>query len=116
RLWLKGMPADRAMRVTDGLVRYLLPLHKAVRSVPVARSLLPRISPLMTYYVTAPELADNFHRDLAYLDTHDTLTDFYKHFRTREEIRRTLDRMGLTSIWCEYGGNGVEARGQKPAK
>jgi SAM-dependent methyltransferase len=115
RWWLMRMPPGKAMAVTDRMVELLLPLHKAVRSVPVARSIVPRISPLMTYYASAPDLPDNLQRDMALLDTHDTLTDWFKHFRTREQILRTLQGLALGDIWCEYGGNGVEARGKRPA-
>ena len=48
------------------------------------------------------------------VDTHDSLTDWYKHFRTQGQIRRSLERLGLREIWCQYGGNGVEARGKRP--
>ncbi|HWW77668.1 MAG TPA: hypothetical protein VNZ44_19850, partial [Pyrinomonadaceae bacterium] len=49
------------------------------------------------------------------LDTHDTLTDYYKHLRTREEIEAVLKSCGLVEVEASYGGNGVEARGRMPA-
>ena len=75
--------------------------------------LLSRLSPLLCYYHAFPGLNDELQQHWAYLDTHDSLTDWYKHFRTRKQIRRTLEELGLCEMWCEYGGNGVEARGRR---
>ena len=68
---------------------------------------------MLAYYQHLP-FGDDLQREWALLDTHDQLTDSYKHFRTKGQIRRTLERMGAESIWCEYGGNGVEARCRRP--
>jgi hypothetical protein len=69
---------------------------------------------VLTHYATYPELDDRLQREWALLDTHDSLTDHFKHFRTRRQIERQLHTLGLEQIWCEYGGNGVEARGRRP--
>ena len=66
------------------------------------------------YYRAHPELNDELQREWALLDTHDSLTDWYRHLRSRKAIRAALERSGLTSIWCEKGGNGVEARAMRP--
>ena len=68
---------------------------------------------VLCYYRAYPDLTDELHREWALLDTHDSLTDWYNHFRTRGQIRRTFEQLGMVQIWCEYGGNGVEARGQR---
>jgi hypothetical protein len=44
------------------------------------------------------------------LDTHDSLTDWYKHYRSIDQIHTLLQNLGFTDIICSYGGNGVEAR------
>jgi hypothetical protein len=44
------------------------------------------------------------------LDTCDWLTDYYKHFRSPDQIRATLESLGLEVKSCGLGGNGVEAR------
>jgi len=41
------------------------------------------------------------------------LTDYYKHLRTPEQIRKTLEGLKAKNIWINIGGNGVEARGIK---
>ncbi len=113
RMILKRLPTDLSMRVTERLVDTMLPLHKRVAHNR-ARSIVGRLSPVLTHYATYPELDDELQRQWALLDTHDSLTDYFKHFRTRGQVRRTLGRLGLQEVWCEYGGNGVEARGRRP--
>jgi SAM-dependent methyltransferase len=114
RAWMKRLPLDSAMNVTERLVDVFLPWHKRFAHVPVVRSVLGRLSPVQAYYAEHPELDDRIQREWALLDTHDGLTDWYKHLRSRSQIRRTFERLGLVEIWCEYGGNGVEARGVRP--
>jgi SAM-dependent methyltransferase len=114
RLWLRRLPPERSLRITDRLVDLLLPVHKAVARIPILSSIVWRLSPVLAYYREFPDFSDEQQRQWARLDTHDYLTDWYKHFRTRAQVRRALEGLGLTGIWCEYGGNGVEARGVRP--
>jgi len=114
RAVLKRLDPERALRITDGLVRTLLPLHRAARHAYPLQALLSRLSPVQAYYHSLPELNDELQREWAMLDTHDTLTDWYKHFRTRGQVERLLTRLGAHPVWCERGGNGIEARGMKP--
>lgn len=111
---LKRLPTPTAIRVTEKLVDVFLPLHRRVAKKSIGRKIVHRISPVLSFYSLYPELPDRLQREWALLDTHDSLTDWYKHLRTKGQIRRTLERLGLTDIWCEYGGNGVEARGKRP--
>ncbi len=113
RAVLKRLPTDVSMRFTERMVNLVLPVHKRVSRSRV-RSLVYRLSPVLTHYGTYPQLNDDLQRQWALLDTHDSLTDYFKHFRTRGQIQRLLEGMGLEEIWCEYGGNGVEARGRRP--
>jgi SAM-dependent methyltransferase len=115
RLILKRLPAKAALRATERLVNTMLPIHKRVART-AWRSIVFRLSPVLTHYVTYPDLPGDLQRQWALLDTHDSLTDWFKHFRTRGQIRSVLESFGAEDIWCEYGGNGVEARCRRPAK
>jgi hypothetical protein len=66
------------------------------------------------YHDPYPQLGPDLLKTWALLDTHDTLTDFYKHLRSREQISDFLAQCGMTQIETALGGNGVEARAQKP--
>ena len=114
RAFMRKMKRGTTIRFTERMVDLLLPIHKAVRRVRLAQTVLSRISPLVVYYQGLPELNDEQQREWSLLDTHDSLTDFYKRFRTKRQIISKLASMGSESIWSEYGGNGVEARCMRP--
>jgi 2-polyprenyl-3-methyl-5-hydroxy-6-metoxy-1,4-benzoquinol methylase len=115
RFVFKRLSPDTSLALVERMGRWLLPLHKIASRIRIASIFLARVSPMLTYYRAYPELSESLQTEFALLDTHDSLTDFYKHFRTRKEIRHILESLGLKSIWCEYGGNGVEARAVRPA-
>jgi len=113
RMVLRRLPAEDGLRWTERLVKVFFPLHRAARKHRFAQALLSRVSPLSTFYHVFP-FGDDLQRQWSLLDTHDALTDWYKHFRTRGQIRRVLEGLGASEIGCAYGGNGVEARCRRP--
>jgi 2-polyprenyl-3-methyl-5-hydroxy-6-metoxy-1,4-benzoquinol methylase len=114
---LLRMPPERARRLALGTARALVPVHRALwrrrRGFGRLRKYLGRVSPLVDYYDAYPELGTQLLSEWAVLDTHDTLTDQYKHLRKPNEIRETLEELGLADIEVERGGNGVEARARR---
>ena len=96
----------------------LLPFHKLswsqARGRWRLRRFLQRFSPLIDYYEAYPQLGRRLLGEWALLDTHDTLTDYYKHLRSVEEIEECLLSCGLVDLEVCYGGNGVEARARAP--
>lgn len=113
---LKRFPKDSGLRWTESIVRALLPLHKRARGSRLAQMFLSRLSPVLCYYRAYPELNDDMQYQWALLDTHDSLTCWYRHLRTRSQIQSTLESLGLEEIVCGYNGNGVEARAWRPVK
>ena len=114
RMFLRTKTADFTIPYTQKLVKRYLPLHKKFAKNKLLSVLFNRISPVITYYKAFPQLNDEQQREWALLDTHDSLTDWNKRFRNKKEISNTLTTLGAVNIWCEYGGNGVEARCTKP--
>jgi 2-polyprenyl-3-methyl-5-hydroxy-6-metoxy-1,4-benzoquinol methylase len=114
RPFLKRMAPGSAVSVTKALTRWFFPLHRAVRRVRPAQMVLSRVSPVLTYFHALPELDDRQQYEWAELDTHDSLTDWFKHVRTPGEIRRAFQALGAVDMWVDIGGNGVEARCRKP--
>lgn len=114
RAMLRRVSPERGLRATERLVDVFRPLHLRARSR-VAEVLVNRISPITCYDRAIPELPSELQREWALLDTHDSLTDFYKHRRSVSQLRDALDNLGLDDIWCQAGGNGVEARGRRPS-
>jgi SAM-dependent methyltransferase len=111
------------LRFCKRLVSLLWPIHRlfwkyrATRRVPRLRNLFLDLSPVVDYHEAYPQLSPDLLRTWAILDTHDTLTDVYKHFRSMEEIRQCLERNYMTEIETVCPGNGVvEARAEKPVR
>jgi 2-polyprenyl-3-methyl-5-hydroxy-6-metoxy-1,4-benzoquinol methylase len=103
------------MNFVRAMVNAMFPIHWFLWKIhPRFNWLLNRISPVITYFKGYPELNREQHLEWSLLDTHDSLTDWYKHRKTIKQIKRILENLGVENIECQYGGNGVEARGQKP--
>lgn len=118
RRLLIRLPPRIAKTVAIQLARTLVPFHKITwrntRGLWRVRLLLRRTSPLIDYYTDYPQLGNKLLAQWAVLDTHDTLTDYYKHLRSVEEIAECLRLCGLVDLNVYYGGNGVEARAKMP--
>lgn len=118
RQWLLRMSPATAKQTTLNLARLLMPLHRLLhhrrRGYHRLRRYLRRVSPLADYYDDYPQLDGKLLEEWSVLDTHDMLTDRYKHLRSTEQIRECLLECGLTDVEVSYGGNGVEARARRP--
>jgi SAM-dependent methyltransferase len=124
RRFLLQRSPEFALNFTNVLTRLLWPLHRLVWQL----TKLPRIgqraarlryrfmelSPVVDFHDAYADLGPSLLRTWAVLNTHDLLTDTFKHLRSEEQIAAALDRNGLTGIEVWLGGNGVEARAQKP--
>jgi len=103
------------MNLVKAMVNAMFPIHWLLWKIhPKLNWLLNRISPVITYFAAYPQLNREQHKEWSLLDTHDSLTDWYKHRKTIKQIKRILENLGVENIECRYGGNGIEARGQKP--
>lgn len=121
RRWLRNlllrMPPASAKSLSLTLARALLPLHKLSwtekRGRWRLRKQLQKFSPLVDYYDVYPQLGEKLLAEWSVLDTHDTLTDYYKHLRSVEQIKSCLTACGLVDLKVEYAGNGIEALATK---
>ncbi|MEP6615517.1 MAG: methyltransferase domain-containing protein [Ginsengibacter sp.] len=114
RAYLKRKPFNKTIAITEKLVKKYLPLHKIFANNRILCAILNRISPVVSYYRSLPQLNDQQQKEWAVLDTHDWLTDWFKHYRSKKQIIKTLAYLGAENIYCANGGNGVEARCKKP--
>jgi SAM-dependent methyltransferase len=120
RNFLLSKNPEFRMRFCKILRDLLWPLHTTLHSMKLKRlgrklyHLLFRFSPLVDYLDAYPKLSPKILREWALLDTHDLLTDEYKHLRTTEQIGKALLDSGLEITHCIYAGNGVEAAAHKP--
>lgn len=122
RACLLRMPVWFGYSFSIVLVSGLWPIHRlswALRALPGFAAVhrhLERVSPVVDHHAVYGELGPRLVRQWALLDTHDLLTDVYKHFRSPAEIARCLEACGMSQIESWSGGNGVEARARKPER
>jgi SAM-dependent methyltransferase len=107
---LTRVPPEQSLWITEQMVNVLFPIHEKLSRYRIPRALLSRISPITTYLNAYPQLSMPLQKEWAMLDTHDALTDKYKHFRTQGQIERALRKLGGSEIHCIRAGNGIEAR------
>lgn len=109
-----------SLRACRLLVALLWPAHRflwrwrGVRGFTGLRRSFLKLSPLVDYHESYPQLGPKLLRTWALLDTHDTMTDVHKHLRSAEEIRSCLRACGMVEIEVASAGNGIEARARKP--
>lgn len=115
RRFLRKKPSSYTIPYTQKLVKKYLPLHKKFANNKLLSVLLNRVSPVISYYSVFPQFNEQQQQEWSLLDTHDSLTDWYKNLRSRKQIITVLKNLGAGDISCTYGGNGVEAICKKPA-
>lgn len=110
RAVLKRLRPELGLKATDLVTAICDPVRKQTCKIPWLDRIACRIFPSFCYYTSYPELGPDRIYEWNALDTHDALTDHYKHLRTVREIQDTLQNIGLSDIVCAEGGNGIEAR------
>ena len=112
---LKRLEPETGLAATRAISAVCDPIRKRTSRYPVLDLVVSRFLPTASYYGAFPDLPDPIIREWNELDTHDGLTDWYKHRRSPAQIDACLRSLGLRTEYCERGGNGVEARGRRPA-
>jgi 2-polyprenyl-3-methyl-5-hydroxy-6-metoxy-1,4-benzoquinol methylase len=118
RAMLLRLPQRMASQIAIAIAYVFLVVHKRFWRAGVManwiRRTLAKCSPLVDYYDSYPQLDRQIMAEWAILDTHDTLTDVFKHLRSAHEIRACLHALGLEVLQVASGGNGIEARARRP--
>jgi 2-polyprenyl-3-methyl-5-hydroxy-6-metoxy-1,4-benzoquinol methylase len=110
------LPQTRRAAATRALTDFWFPIYWRFRRSKWARRILARIAGIHFYYGIVPLRDRQQYYEWSLLDTHDGMTDRYKHMRTERQIERFLQELGATDIDVSRGGNGVEARCRKAAQ
>ena len=110
RAVFKRLEPATGLRVTIALSALCDPIRKRTSRFKLLDLLVSRLLPTACYYGLFPTLSDEMVRDWNELDTHDDLTSWYKHQRSAAQIEAHLLTVGLHTVYCEPGGNGIEAR------
>lgn len=103
------LPAERQFPVVKRIVDFWFPIMWRYRDSQFAQFMIARFSPVVMYYPHFGLRNEAMYYEWMLLDTHDAMTDAYKHRRTAGQIRRFLAALGAIDIVTSNGGNGVEA-------
>jgi len=116
RVVLKRLRPATAKRITDRLVDVFFPVHWWVRRLRWAHMVISRVSPCQGYCHVLPQLTRAQHYDWCRLDTFDSLTDWYKHFRTADQLSATVASLGAESIEVLRRKGLAAVRCRKPSR
>lgn len=114
RQLLKRLSPQTSYQILMKLSDLFLPLHFKIKNHRFLKIILNRISPFITYYDIYPELSLELQSEWSILDTYDSLTDHYKHFKNHKQIKHLLRKMNAEILRCEYAGNGLEVICRRP--
>lgn len=108
------LPAEQRFQAVKRIVDFWFPIMWRLRESRLAQFVLARFSPVVMYYPHFGLRDEAMYYEWMLLDTHDAMTDHYKHRRTVGEMHRFLRTLCPDPV-VEAGGNGVEAFCRKPA-
>lgn len=108
---LKRMDVDRAFARVVTLHDKWSPRHQRARSL-LAKKVLVLISPIV-YFSDEWSMDAEQRREWGILDTFDSLTDTYKHRRSRKQIRDLFATLPLEDVSIRMVGYVISAKGRR---
>lgn len=114
RLILKRLDIERSLKITDFLVKVMLPLHKFCAKNRILEIILFRFSPITSHFRGYPTLTSEDQKLWARLNTHDNLTDYYKRHTTIRALTTKLFKLGAINQELTLMPYTIEVRCQKP--
>lgn len=114
RHYFLRLPKDKQFAAVKRVFDFWFPLVWRFRASKLLQFVIARFNPTVNYYPHFGLKDRDMYYEWMLLDTHDAMTDVYKHRRTPQSIRRTLEALGAVNIAVVTGGNGVEAYCEKP--
>ena len=109
------VPQEKQFEAVKRVVDFWFPYIWRFRDNRLMQLFLSRLNPVVNYYPHFGLKDEKMYYEWMLLDTHDAMTDVYKHRRTRGQIAKFLESLGAEDIQVTHGGNGVEASCKKPA-
>ncbi len=114
RWYFLRLPRERQFAAVKKVVDRWFPLVWRFRESRLIQLVLSRLNPIVNYYPHFGLRDREMYYDWMLLDTHDAMTDVFKHRRTAHGIQRFLESLGAVEVEATHGGNGVEAACRKP--
>jgi SAM-dependent methyltransferase len=114
RHFILRLPLEKQYQTVKQIFDFWFPIIWHFRDSKAIQFILSRLTPVVMYYPSFGLRDKEMYYEWMLLDTHDAMTDRYKHRRTKVEIEKFLLFLGATEVTTTNGGNGVEARCKKP--
>lgn len=114
RHYFLRLPKERQFQAVKRVFDFWFPLVWKWRDSKFLQFCIARFNPIVNYYPHFGLKDRAMYYEWMLLDTHDAMTDVYKHRRTPASIRKTLRALGAVNIKIATGGNGIEAYCEKP--
>jgi len=108
------IPARQRMLLVEKLVKFWFPIHWKFRESLFLQRVLRRLSPVLFYWGNIQLASERQYYEYSLLDTHDSLTDRYKHHRTKAQVVDFLESLEACDIRVTVAGNGLEAFCRSP--
>jgi 2-polyprenyl-3-methyl-5-hydroxy-6-metoxy-1,4-benzoquinol methylase len=109
RRFFLRLPKQEQFKKVKRVFDFWFPFVWEFRDSKVAQFVLSRLTPIVCYYPHFGLRDKEMYYEWMLLDTHDAMTDVYKHRRNLRQIRNFLEHLGATEIRVSHGGNGIEA-------
>jgi SAM-dependent methyltransferase len=116
RRYFLRLPKERQFEAVKRVFDFWFPWVWRFRESRLLQLVLSRLTPIVCYYPHFGLRDRDMYYEWMLLDTHDAMTDVYKHRRTQGELRRLLESLGAVDVRVTLGGNGVEAMARKPLR
>lgn len=113
RFILKRLRPELSLNATIALTALCNPIRKHTSKYRFLDLIARRFFPSACYYTAYPQLKQDIIYEWNELDTFDSLTCYYKHYRSLGDIRSCLENLGMVDIFCDFGGTGVLVRAKK---
>jgi len=107
------LPREQRFAAVKRVFDFWFPWVWRFRDSRVAQLLLSRLTPIVNYYPHFGLRDREMYYEWMLLDTHDAMTDVYKHRRTSRALEKFLASIGARDVLVTYGGNGLEVSCRK---
>lgn len=114
RWYFLALPEEKQFDAVKRVFDFWFPVIWKFRRSRLAQFLLSRLTPIVNYWPHFGLRDRDMYYEWMLLDTHDAMTDVYKHRRTSGELRRLLHTLGAEDVRTRHAGNGVEVACRKP--
>ncbi|MEW6359076.1 MAG: methyltransferase domain-containing protein [Planctomycetota bacterium] len=111
RLFTRRMAPERLYRWCEAYIRFMWPVARLLRRLPLGRGLTWKL--LIADYYGVRDLREEMLIEWAILDTFDMLSPMYDNPQTVETVREWFRKADMSDIDVRCGYNGVEGRGTK---